>query len=84
MPKEWVIVLRSVMAITLVCLSFLSQATINFWSKRTHPSQFSNLGIIVAYLAGRALAILIFHFVLAKADFSAHKRGACRSGTGAQ
>jgi Glycosyltransferase family 87 len=64
MPKEWVIVLRSVMAITLVCLSFLSQAMINFWPKRAHPSQFSDLGIIVAYLAGRALAILIFHFVL--------------------
>jgi Glycosyltransferase family 87 len=64
MPKEWVIVLRSVMAITLVCLSLLSQTIINFWPKRTHPPQFSDLGIIVAYLVGRALAILIFHFVL--------------------
>jgi hypothetical protein len=64
MPKEWVIALRSVMAITLVCLSFLSQAIVSFRPKRTRQLQFSDSSIIVAYIAGRAIAIFLFHFVL--------------------
>jgi Glycosyltransferase family 87 len=64
MPKEWVLALRSVMAVTLVSLSFLSSAAINMWSKRARPLQFSDSMIIVGFLAGRVIAIFIFHFVM--------------------
>ena len=64
MPKEWVLALRSVMALTLVSLSFLSSAAIKVWSKRTRPLQFSDSMIVLGFFAGRAIAIFIFHFVI--------------------